>query len=73
MPPAPATIGRERKIIIDKYTGRRAVAARLEEYGVVVGPEDLERIVEEIKLGADSERLQVGKHTQKIRAEGRLR
>jgi 2-isopropylmalate synthase len=53
----PAMIGRERKIIIDKYTGRRAVAARLEEYGVVVGPEDLERIVEEIKRLGDEHKF----------------
>jgi 2-isopropylmalate synthase len=30
----PALIGRERKIVIDKYTGKRAVVSRLEEYGI---------------------------------------
>jgi 2-isopropylmalate synthase len=49
----PAMIGRERRIIIDKYTGKRAVAARLSEYGVNVEGEQLERIVDEIKRIGD--------------------
>jgi isopropylmalate/homocitrate/citramalate synthase len=49
----PALIGRERKIVIDKYTGKRAVAARLEEYGVYVAGETLEHIVDEIKRIGD--------------------
>jgi 2-isopropylmalate synthase len=49
----PSLIGRERRIIIDKYTGKRAVAARLSEYGVHVEGEQLERIVDEIKRIGD--------------------
>jgi isopropylmalate/homocitrate/citramalate synthase len=53
----PTLIGRERKIIIDKYTGKRAVAARLEEYGVMVEGETLERIVDEIKRLGDERKF----------------
>ncbi len=49
----PALLGRQRKIVIDKYTGKRAVAARLEEYGVQVSPAELEVIVSRIKLLGD--------------------
>ena len=45
----PAILGRERKIVIDKYTGRSAVAARLDEYGIDVNPAELEVIVSRIK------------------------
>jgi len=34
----PAILGRERQIVIDKYTGKSAVASRLEEYGIEVSP-----------------------------------
>ncbi|MFN3309352.1 MAG: Lrp/AsnC ligand binding domain-containing protein [Anaerolineales bacterium] len=50
----PALLGRERKIIIDKYTGKSAVLARLAEYGVEVQPDELERILVEIKNLGDS-------------------
>ncbi|MCX8061680.1 MAG: Lrp/AsnC ligand binding domain-containing protein [Anaerolineales bacterium] len=50
----PALLGRERKLIIDKYTGKSAVLARLAEYGVEVTPEELERILIEIKNLGDS-------------------
>ncbi len=50
----PAILGRERKIVIDKYTGKSAVAARLEEYGVEVSPAELEVIVSRIKNLGDS-------------------
>jgi 2-isopropylmalate synthase len=53
----PALIGRERRIVIDKYTGKRAVAARLEEYGVHVEGEELERIVDEIKRIGDERKF----------------
>jgi 2-isopropylmalate synthase len=49
----PALLGRQRKIVIDKYTGKSAVAARLEEYGVQVSPAELEVIVSRIKLLGD--------------------
>lgn len=45
----PSILGRERKIVIDKYTGRSAVAARLDEYGIEVSPAELEVIVTRIK------------------------
>jgi len=45
----PSILGRERKIIIDKYTGRSAVAARLDEYGIEVSAAELEVIVSRIK------------------------
>ncbi len=50
----PALIGRERKIVIDKYTGKRAVIARLEEYGIQVTDEQLDAIVDEIKNMSDN-------------------
>ena len=45
----PSILGRERKIVIDKYTGRSAVAARLDEYGIEVSAAELEVIVTRIK------------------------
>jgi len=53
----PALLGRERKIVIDKYTGKTAVQARLAEYDVFVSPEDLEKIVFEIKNIGDKRKL----------------
>lgn len=54
----PALLGRERKIVIDKYTGKTAVAARLEEYGIEVSTAELEVIVTRIKnLGDQRKQL----------------
>ena len=53
----PAIIGRERRIVIDKYTGKRAVEARLEEYGVTVSPEELENITDAIKKIGDTRKF----------------
>lgn len=54
----PALLGRERKIVIDKYTGKSAVAARLEEYGIEVSAAELEVIVMRIKaLGDERKQL----------------
>ena len=54
----PAILGRERKIVIDKYTGKSAVAARLEEYGIEVSSAELEVIVSRIKnLGDERKQL----------------
>lgn len=54
----PALLGRERKIVIDKYTGKSAVAARLEEYGIEVSVAELEVIVTRIKnLGDQRKQL----------------
>lgn len=53
----PALVGRERKIVIDKYTGKRAVSARLAEYGIQVNAEQLAQIVKEIKQAGDERKL----------------
>ncbi|MBN1304316.1 MAG: Lrp/AsnC ligand binding domain-containing protein [Anaerolineales bacterium] len=53
----PELVGRERKIVIDKYTGKRAVVSRLEEYGITVSDEELQRIVDEIKNIGDERKL----------------
>ncbi len=49
----PSILGRERKIVIDKYTGKSAVASRLEEYGIEVSAAELEVIVTRIKNTGD--------------------
>ena len=53
----PGILGRERKIVIDKYTGKRAVSNRLQEFNIAVTPEELEGIVEEIKNIGDNRKL----------------
>ena len=54
----PALLGRERKIVIDKYTGKSAVASRLEEYGIEVSAAELEVIVSRIKnIGDERKQL----------------
>ena len=54
----PSLLGRERKIVIDKYTGKSAVQARLDEYGIEVSPAELEVIVSRIKnLGDERKQL----------------
>ncbi|MCZ2126470.1 MAG: Lrp/AsnC ligand binding domain-containing protein [Anaerolineales bacterium] len=54
----PSLVGRERKIVIDKYTGKSAVAARLDEYGIEVSAAELEVIVTRIKnLGDQRKQL----------------
>lgn len=54
----PALLGRERKIVIDKYTGKSAVQSRLDEYGIEVSAAELEVIVTRIKnLGDQRKQL----------------
>jgi 2-isopropylmalate synthase len=54
----PSLLGRERKIVIDKYTGKSAVASRLEEYDIEVSTAELEVIVSRIKnLGEERKQL----------------
>jgi len=53
----PALLGRERHIIIDKYTGKRAVEARLAEFDVTVTADELTLIVEEIKKIGDEHKF----------------
>ncbi len=50
----PGLLGRERKIVIDKYTGKSAVASRLDEYGIEVSPSELDVIVARIKNLGDN-------------------
>lgn len=52
----PAIIGRERKIIVDKYAGRHAVKAKLDEMGINVNDEQLNQITKEIKNLADKKK-----------------
>jgi DNA-binding Lrp family transcriptional regulator len=53
----PSLLGRERHIVIDKYTGKRAVEARLAEFNVTVTPDELTLIVEEIKKIGDERKM----------------
>jgi 2-isopropylmalate synthase len=53
----PRIIGRERKIIIDKYTGKSAVKSMLEEYDIEVSEEELKKIVFEIKNIGDRRKI----------------
>lgn len=53
----PSLLGRERKIVIDKFTGRSAVAARLAEYGVEVTNSELDLIVAQIKEAGDTRKF----------------
>jgi homocitrate synthase len=53
----PMLIGRERKIVIDKYTGKAAVAARLAEYDIHLEGDQLDRIVDSIKAVGDTRKL----------------
>ncbi len=48
-PYPPEMIGRSRDWVIDKYTGKKAVKARLERLGVQVSEEELDLIVKKIK------------------------
>ncbi len=45
----PDLVGRQRQIIIDKYTGKRAVEARLERLGITLTEEQLGNLVQTIK------------------------
>ena len=45
----PDLVGRRRQIIIDKYTGKQAVKARLERLGVTVTDKQLSNLVQAIK------------------------
>ncbi len=49
----PEMVGRTRDYVIDKYTGRKAVRARLEKLGVTVTDRELDEIVRRIKQRPD--------------------
>ncbi|MFH0875511.1 MAG: homocitrate synthase [archaeon] len=53
----PELIGRVRKIIIDKYTGKRAVASKLSDYGIECTDEQLLKIITEIKNIGDERKI----------------
>ncbi len=53
----PELIGRTRKIIIDKYTGRKAVEEKLREYKIPFTDEELMLIIEEIKKAGDVKKV----------------
>ncbi|MEM4397249.1 MAG: homocitrate synthase [Candidatus Woesearchaeota archaeon] len=53
----PTLIGRERKIIVDKYTGKAAVKSKLNDYNIQVTEEQLEKIVNEIKKIGDERKI----------------
>ncbi|MEK6916791.1 MAG: homocitrate synthase [Nanoarchaeota archaeon] len=53
----PELIGRERKIIVDKYTGKRAVLSKLDEYNIKVSDDELKLIVTEIKHIGDERKI----------------
>jgi 2-isopropylmalate synthase len=48
-PFSPELIGRDRRIIVDKFTGKGAVKARLQRLGIELEDKDVTRVVEEIK------------------------
>jgi len=49
----PELVGRTRDYTIDKYTGKKAVKARLEKLGVSISDRELEKVVEVIKSRPD--------------------
>jgi homocitrate synthase len=53
----PESLGRERKIVIDKYTGKKAVANKLDEYGINYDQEQLKNIVLKIKEIGDERKI----------------
>lgn len=52
-PYPPELIGRVRDWVIDKYTGKKAVKARLERLGVFLNDDEIEKIVLKIKERSD--------------------
>ena len=52
----PSILGRSRKIIVDKYAGKHAVKAKLDELGVDVDDEQLEKITKKIKELSDKKK-----------------
>jgi 2-isopropylmalate synthase len=48
-PIPPEVVGRSRDFSLDKYSGRKAIAYRLERMGISVPPDVLEKVVEEVK------------------------
>lgn len=53
----PGILGRERKIVIDKYTGKSAVKSMLDEYNIQTTKDELKQIVVEIKNIGDKRKI----------------
>ncbi len=49
----PTLVGRNRRIVVDKYAGKHAVKAKLDELGVEVNDEQLDKITAKIKELSD--------------------
>ncbi len=56
-PFSPEMIGTERKIIVDKFTGRKAVKSKLDKYGIEASDEELLKIIHEIKKIGDERKI----------------
>ena len=56
-PFSPEMVGKERKIIVDKFAGRRAVMSKLNQYGIEASDEDLLKIIHEIKKVGDERKI----------------
>ncbi|MEM4446403.1 MAG: homocitrate synthase [Candidatus Jordarchaeales archaeon] len=52
----PSILGRSRKIVVDRYAGKHAVKAKLDELGVEVNDEQLEKITKKIKELSDKKK-----------------
>ncbi|MBS7248078.1 MAG: homocitrate synthase [Candidatus Jordarchaeales archaeon] len=52
----PSILGRSRKIVVDRYAGKHAVKAKLDELGVEVNEEQLEKITRKIKELSDKKK-----------------
>ncbi len=52
-PYPPEKVGRERRLVLGKHTGRAGAAATLAEHGVTVSDDDLDEIVQRVKAIAD--------------------
>jgi len=49
----PATVGRERRLVLGKHAGRAGVKAALDEHGVAVDDDELSAVVERVKRLGD--------------------
>ncbi len=49
----PEAVGRKRKIVLGKMSGRKAIALKLEEFGIIADKEQQEKIFEKVKDAGD--------------------
>jgi D-citramalate synthase len=52
-PYPPATVGRQRRLVLGKHAGRAGVEAALAEHGIDVAPEELDEVVGRVKALGD--------------------